>query len=67
MINKSIKVISRRRLVIDRLENQLKLGTKTNRIKDITNNNKTLVITESLNESDIKRIEKEIETLKSRI
>lgn len=67
MINKSVKVISRRRLVINRLENQLKSGVKVNRIKDITNSNKIAVISTPLSEKDIKRIKKEIETLKTRI
>jgi len=67
MINKSVKTIGRRRLVIDRLENQLKSGVKVNRIKDITNSNKIAVISTPLSEKDIKRIKKEIETLKTRI
>ena len=67
MINKSVKTIGRRRLVIDRLENQLKSGVKVNRIKDITNSNKIAVISTPLSEKDINRIKKEIETLKTRI
>ena len=67
MINKSVKTIGRRRLVIDRLENQLKSGVKVNRIKDINNSNKIAVISTPLSEKDIKRIKKEIETLKTRI
>ena len=67
MINKSVKTIGRRRLVIDRLENQLKSGVKVNRIKDITNSNKIAVISTPISEKDINRIKKEIETLKTRI
>lgn len=52
-----LAVISRRRSVITRLENQLKVGTKTNKDGDVV----------LLSKSDVSRINKELETLKSRI
>ena len=53
-----LKVVSRRKNVIARLENQLKVGLKTKG---------PVSTTVKLTENDIKRIEKEISILKSRI
>ena len=66
-VNGSARSIARRKLVITRLEQQLEKGVKNNMIKDINNSNKIAVISTPLSEKDIKRIKKEIETLKTRI
>jgi hypothetical protein len=56
MINKSVKTIVRRKSVLERLEKQLVSSVKHNK-----------GVTTPLDDKDKKRIEKEIETLKSRI
>ena len=60
-----INVKNRRKKVIERLENQLKSGTKimSNKVHKLLGGTKTI----GLNESDIQRINKELNILKSRI
>lgn len=58
--NRSKSAIARRVRAKKRLEEQLKLGTKPI-IRDIT------TISVSLTEGDVKRIKKELETIKQRI
>lgn len=55
---KDVKTVARRKSVVDRLEKQLKVGFKPEKggKKNIP-----------LNDSDIKRIKKELETLKARL
>lgn len=55
---KDVKTISRRKSVIDRLEKQLKAGVKTEKgtLKNVP-----------LTDSDINRIKRELETLKTRL
>jgi hypothetical protein len=55
----------RRKVVLERLENQLKKGTKPQRISEVGHPFQSQEA--PLTESDKKRIEKEIQTLKSRI
>lgn len=57
--NKSSKTKQRRKSVIERLESQLKIGTKPAK--------KSQVRGIPLTDSDIKRINKEIEILRTRI
>lgn len=62
------KVQSRRRGVIERLEKQLKTGTKT--VNEIVTSNgvqRNTPVEVELTEHDRNRIKKEIETLKTRI
>lgn len=60
----SKKSQSRRLRVIERLENQLKANQK--RVREIDSLGVREEIVKPLTDSDIKRIQKEIETLKSR-
>lgn len=55
---KDVKTITRRKSVIDRLEKQLKAGVKTEKgtLKNVP-----------LTDSDINRIKRELETLKTRL
>lgn len=55
---KDVKTIARRKQVIDRLEKQLKAGVKTEKgtLKNVP-----------LTDSDINRIKRELETLKTRL
>lgn len=55
---KDVKTIARRKSVIDRLEKQLKAGVKTEKgtLKNVP-----------LTDSDINRIKRELETLKTRL
>lgn len=62
MNNSTGGVKNRRKLVIERLETQLKKGTKITRFKDGSG-----YIEIPLTDSDINRINKEIETLKTRV
>lgn len=66
-VNHSMRINAknRREKVIERLEAQLKLGTKImcNKVHKLLGGTKTI----GLNQSDIERINKEIETLKTRV
>ena len=62
--SKSVAAKSRRERVIVMLEKQLKSGVKTKKIGDTTPFVFSKII---LTESDVKRINKELETLKSRV
>jgi hypothetical protein len=57
------KVQERRKRVIVRLEKQLKLGTKIVTFKE---NGIKVTVAEDLNTQDVKRINQELETLKTR-
>lgn len=61
---KTVAQRSRRERVIVMLEKQLKLGTKS--LTQVVNNSLIKTVT-LLTESNVKRIEKELEILKSRI
>lgn len=67
--SKHLNAIKRRKSVIDRLENQLKLGTKPAKYEDegILNLALKTNIQVPLEEKDIKRIKKELSTLKERV
>jgi hypothetical protein len=60
----TVKAKARRRIALQQLENQLLLGIKPNRG---TTAEKKLTPSIPLEEKDVKRIKKEIETLKTRI
>lgn len=60
----TVQVIARRKRVLERLEKQLILGKK---VQKIFEGSKIAIITAPLNEKDITRIEKEIIVLKSRV
>ena len=64
--SKSVKSVSRRKRVISSLELQLKLGTKTPKAHLITKATVGVEL-EQLTEHDIKRINSELLTLKSRV
>lgn len=57
------KVQERRKRVIERLEHQLKLGTKIVTFKE---NGTKITVAEDLNTQDVKRINQELDTLKTR-
>lgn len=59
--DRSPYAVQRRKSVIKRLENQLLTG-----FKNVTNE-KGEIGSEKLNEQDVKRINKEVETLKTRL
>jgi len=64
--SKSVKSVSRRKRVIERLESQLKLGTKIPKAPMLSK--ATIgVDPEPLTEHDIKRINSELLTLKARV
>ena len=70
--NKSPSAVARRQRVIERLEKQLKDGYRPFRGRETPNQDELKIINEKpvgvvLKESDVKRINKELETLKQRL